>query len=149
VTLANDITSDPDQLLEQILSQNELYGGWNFTHALETIQQQMESTWAGDRSPVVILISDENPVFEEETVYDLSRAAVRLGKPLEFHAVSFVWEYHPSSLQRMANIAREVYDNTPHDPLAPAGNPCSYHVASDTPQLVTHLASLAESLKKP
>ena len=53
-------------------------------------------------------------------------------KPLEFHAVSFESDSFSLSLQRAANIAREVYDNAPRDPLAPAGNPCSYHVASDT-----------------
>ncbi|CAG8553504.1 2166_t:CDS:2 [Acaulospora colombiana] len=50
VTISNDTSSDPDQLLDLILNNANYYGGTNFTRAIETIQQQMEDTWSTERS---------------------------------------------------------------------------------------------------
>ncbi len=36
------------------------------------------------------------------------------------------------SLRRMVQIATEVYDTAPRDPLAPLSDPCSYNEALDT-----------------
>jgi hypothetical protein len=47
--LANDTASNPDQLLDAVLRQNGGYGGTNFTHALQTIQREMERTWVTER----------------------------------------------------------------------------------------------------
>jgi hypothetical protein len=95
VTLSNDTSSDPDQLLDLILNNANYYGGTNFTHAVETIQAQMENTWSTERSvftipsllillelfssPVVIFLSDGECAISDSTIYDLCRAAVRLG----------------------------------------------------------------------
>ncbi|PVF92927.1 hypothetical protein CPB86DRAFT_144289 [Serendipita vermifera] len=150
VTISNNTASDPDQLLNLILNNANAYGGTNFTHALETIQSEMEKTWATERSPVVIFLSDGECQVSDSTVYDLCRAAVRLGKPLAFHAVSFGPESSSHYLRRMAAIANEVYASAPRDPLAPAGvNPCGYTAALDTVQLANTFMSIAESLKNP
>ena len=51
---------------------------------------------------------------------------------LSFHAVSFGLDAHSTSLRRMVQIATEIHDAAPQDPLAPPGNPCSYSKALDT-----------------
>lgn len=96
VTLSNDMVSDGDQLLEKVIGGANLWGGTNYTAALQTVQTEMESTWASDRlvlggtrcqkkpltqirSPVVIFLSDGECDIEDTTVYDLCRSASRLG----------------------------------------------------------------------
>ena len=93
-------------------------------------------------------------------MYDLCRAAVRAGyiypfsplstqtdedtsSALSFHAVSFGVQARAGSLRRMVQIAMEIHDAAPRDPLAPPGNPCSYSEALDT---VRHVESLGEYL---
>jgi hypothetical protein len=91
-------------------------------------------------------------------MYDVCRGAVRQGfvdllpkrsftdllttqknarRPLSFHAVSFGQEATSSSLRRMAQIALEVQNTAPHDPLLPAtaNVPSSYTEALDTVSL--------------
>ena len=55
-------------------------------------------------------------------------------RPLSFHAVSFGQDASSSSLRRMTEIALEVQNNAPHDPLLPAAAnvPSSYTEALDT-----------------
>jgi hypothetical protein len=55
-------------------------------------------------------------------------------RPLSFHAVSFGQDATSSSLRRMAQIALEVQNNAPQDPLLPANAniPSSYTEALDT-----------------
>jgi hypothetical protein len=55
-------------------------------------------------------------------------------RPLSFHAVSFGQDPSTASLRRMAQIALEVQNNAPHDPLLPAvaNVPSSYTEALDT-----------------
>lgn len=98
---------------------------------------------------MVIFLSDGERRFDEEAAYDLCRAAVRLGfvgsvldsclfrhtyrRPLAFHAVSFGEDGGSVYLQQMSNIAHEIYEAAPPDPLIPAGtNPCSFNEALDT-----------------
>ena len=58
----------------------------------------------------------------------------RLRKPLSFHAVSFGNAKSAHILQRMAQLALEIQDNAPQDPLLPAASviPSSYTTALDT-----------------
>ena len=55
-------------------------------------------------------------------------------RPLSFHAVSFGQDSTTASLRRMAQIALEVQNNTPRDPLVPDAIdiPSSYTAALDT-----------------
>ena len=101
------------------------------------------------RTPVVVFLSDGECRFEDEVVYDLCRSAVRAGyatsvilhhfrtlrpprSALSFHAVSFGSEAQAGSLHRMVQIATEIHDAAPRDPLMPLGIPCSYSEALDT-----------------
>ncbi|PVF91137.1 hypothetical protein CPB86DRAFT_409853 [Serendipita vermifera] len=150
VTISNDTSSDPDQLLDLILSNANYYGGTNFTRAIETIQTQLENTWSTERSPVVIFLSDGECAISDSTVYDLCRSAIRLGRPLALYTVSFGRESSSSSLRRIATVAGEVYESAPPDPLAPVGvNPCTYTSALSTVQLANTFMNIAESLKNP
>jgi hypothetical protein len=108
------------------------------------------------RTPVVIFLSDGEDHVNDEPIYDLCRSAVRQGfvdfrfrfpltaandtnvrRPLSFHAVSFGHDVNSSSLRRMAQIALEVQNNAPQDPLLPANAniPSSYTEALDTVRL--------------
>ena len=55
-------------------------------------------------------------------------------RPLSLHAVSFGHEAASTSLRRMAQIALDVQNNAPQDPLLPVGAsiPSSYTEALDT-----------------
>ena len=55
-------------------------------------------------------------------------------RPLSFHAVSFGRDTASSSLRRMAQIALDVQNTAPQDPLLPAAAsvPSSYTEALDT-----------------
>ncbi|KIM24947.1 hypothetical protein M408DRAFT_331430 [Serendipita vermifera MAFF 305830] len=147
--LTNDTISDPDRLLETILRQGGGHGGTNFTHALQTVQREMERTWATERYPIVIFLSDGQCRVADSVIYDLCRRAVTLGRPLSFHAVSFGTDTYSNSLRRMVAVAGEVYAAAPRDPLAPPGNPCTFSAALDTIQLADTFMSIAASLKKP
>ena len=59
---------------------------------------------------------------------------VNARRPLSFHAVSFGHDAASSSLRRMAQIALDVQNNAPQDPLLPATAhvPSSYTEALDT-----------------
>ncbi len=110
----------------------------------------------GFRAPIVIFLSDGECSLEDTTIYGICRRAVALGlvfpnifpsafetsllsrshsrKPLSFHAVSFGADNYSHSLRRMAQIAREVQNNAPRDPLAPPNSviESSYTNALDT-----------------
>ena len=55
-------------------------------------------------------------------------------RPLSFHAVSFGKDAASSSLRRMAQVALDVQNTAPQDPLLPAAAsvPSSYTEALDT-----------------
>lgn len=103
------------------------------------------------RTPVVIFLSDGEDDIRDENIFDICRSAVRQGfvdflsfpiasnevddrRPLSFHTVSFGQDVTSTSLRRMAQIALEVQNNAPRDPLLPANAniPSSYTEALDT-----------------
>ncbi|KAF8270139.1 hypothetical protein EI94DRAFT_1572222, partial [Lactarius quietus] len=150
MSIENDLTSSPDELLTAAL-QYIASGGTNFTNALESAQNVMTSHWSTERTPVMIFLSDGLAPLMDEVIYDVCRDAVRQGRPLSFHAVSFGQEASSISLRRMSEIALEVQNNAPHDPLLPATAkvPSSYTEALDTVRLAETFLGIAESLRKP
>jgi len=148
--LTNDFTRTPDQLLDAAVV-HTARGGTDFTQALMSAQRVMCQHWSTERTPVVIFLSDGECTVRDQTVQDLCRAAVTLGKPLSFHAVSFGPQRSSTSLRRMADIAIEVQNNAPRDPLAPAAAlvASSYAEALDTVRLAETFLGIAESLRKP
>jgi hypothetical protein len=99
----------------------------------------------------MIFLSDGECHIADQTMQDLCRSAVRLGsvagflvglsisdtissKALSFHSVSFGPDGSSSSLRRMTQIALDVQNNAPRDPLAPpaATVASSYTQALDT-----------------
>ncbi|ETW76252.1 hypothetical protein HETIRDRAFT_329423 [Heterobasidion irregulare TC 32-1] len=146
--VTNDFSSTPDQLLSLLLTQEEA-GGTNFDAALKEAQQTMQSSFSSERAPVLIFLSDGECSVRDETVYDICRKAVTLGKPLSFHAVSFGQDYSSSQLRRMAQLAEEVYSTAPQDQLASTATiSCSYTNAIDTIQLTETFLGIADSLTK-
>jgi len=67
-------------------------------------------------------------------------------RPASFHAVSFGHDAASSSLRRMAEIALDVQNNAPRDPLLPANAniPSSFTEALDTVR-GDHLLSIREN----
>ncbi|PVF95046.1 hypothetical protein CPB86DRAFT_739378 [Serendipita vermifera] len=151
VVCSNDTESGADQLLGLLPNNATEDGGTNFTQTLELLRRELENTWTTERYPVVIFMSDGERAFEEEVAYDLCRAAVRLGRPLAFHTVAFGEDIGGGRfLRRMTDIATDIYDTAPPDPLLPAGeNPCSFTEAKDTVELAKTYLSIAESLSNP
>jgi hypothetical protein len=111
----------------------------------------MEQYWSTERTPVIIFLSDGESPIEDQTVQDLCRAAIRLGKALSFHSVSFGRDKYSSSLRRMFEIALEAQNNAPRDPLACASATVvsTYSEALDTVQLAETFLGIANSLTKP
>ncbi|KAG1778913.1 hypothetical protein EV702DRAFT_1093073 [Suillus placidus] len=146
----NDFVSSPDQLLDAVL-RYDADGGTNFTAAVQRSQSVMEQHWSTERSPVIIFLSDGECHIADQTIQDLCRSAVRLGKALSFHAVSFGPDRASTSLRRMTQIALDIQNNAPRDPLAPpaATVASSYTQALDTVQLAETFLGIAESLRKP
>ncbi|KAG2365210.1 hypothetical protein BDR07DRAFT_1399490 [Suillus spraguei] len=146
----NDFVSSPDQLLDAVLPYGA-GGGTNFTAAVLQAQSVMEQHWSTERSPIIIFLSDGECGIADQTVQDLCRSAVRLGKALSFHAVSFGPDGSSATLRRMTQIALDIQNNAPRDPLAPAAAivASSYTQALDTVQLAETFLGIAESLRKP
>lgn len=149
-SIENDFASSPDELLTAAL-RFEADGGTDFVRALEAAQNIMNAHWSTERTPVLVFLSDGEDYVRDEPIYDICRGAVRQGRPLSFHAVSFGQDAASSSLRRMAQIALDVQNNAPHDPLLPATAhvPSSYTEALDTVRLAETFLGLAESLRKP
>jgi hypothetical protein len=101
----------------------------------------------------VIFLSDGEDRVIDDVIFDLCRSSLIRGfvnsplvrfsgladdannrRPLSFHAVSFGQDASSASLRRMAQIALEVQNNAPHDPLLPAvaNVPSSFTEALDT-----------------
>jgi hypothetical protein len=148
--IVNDFSSSPDQLLDAMLP-HSAYGGTSFTDAILQAQSVMEQHWSTERSPVIIFLSDGECYIADQPVQDLCRSAVRLGKPLSFHAVSFGSDTSSTYLRRMSQIALDIQNNAPRDPLVPpaATVASSYTQALDTVQLAETFLGIAESLRKP
>jgi hypothetical protein len=66
-------------------------------------------------------------------------------KPLSFHAVSFGQDVTSATLRRMAQIASDVQQNAPRDPLLPANAniPSSYTEALDTVRRNLYLSQIS------
>ncbi|KAG1725513.1 hypothetical protein EDB19DRAFT_1644008 [Suillus lakei] len=148
--IVNDFSSSPDQLLDAMLP-HSAHGGTNFTAAVQQGQTVMEQNWSTERSPILIFLSDGQCRIADQPVQDLCRSAVRLGKPLSFHAVSFGPDKSSTSLRRMTEVARIIQNNAPRDPLVPpaATVASSYTQALNTVQLAETFLRIAESLRKP
>ncbi|KAF8452913.1 hypothetical protein L210DRAFT_3617960 [Boletus edulis BED1] len=148
--IVNDFTSTPDQLLGPVLGAGTR-GGTNFSLAINRAQAVMEQSWSTERFPVIIFLSDGICSIGDDVMQDLCRTAIRLGKAVSFHAVSFGPDGSSMYLRRMAEIARDAQNNAPRDPLAPATAAIlsSYTEALDTVQLAQTFLGIAESLRKP
>jgi len=148
--LTNDFTSNPDQLLESILGE-EASGGTNFSVALHASQQVMLHNGNTERAPVMIFLSDGECNVSDRAIQEVCQSALRQGKPLSFHSVSFGQDASTSTLRRMADIALEIQNNAPRDVLVPAAAsvPSSFATALDTVRLTETFLGIAESLRKP
>ncbi|KAI0723140.1 hypothetical protein C8Q76DRAFT_671490 [Earliella scabrosa] len=143
----HDFRSEPANLLNTVLRYGST-GGTNFTGAIQTAKSLVERHWSNERTPVVIFLSDGECSIADETMQDLCRRSIALGKPLSFHAVAF--GPNTGTLRRMAQIARDVESRAPPDPLNPhAGVPSSYTEALDTIRLAETFLGIADSLAKP
>ncbi|KAI0259083.1 hypothetical protein BC834DRAFT_908110 [Gloeopeniophorella convolvens] len=148
--VTNNFTSSPDQLLRAVLM-HQARGGTNFAAALRAGQTVMSSHWSTERTPIMIFLSDGECSVPDESIQDVCRSAIQLGKPLSFHSVSFGPDTSSSSLRRMTQLALETQNNAPRDPLMPAtaNVPSSFSVALDTVRLAETFLGIAESLRKP
>ncbi|KAF8548836.1 hypothetical protein OG21DRAFT_1448641 [Imleria badia] len=148
--IVNDFASTEDQLLDVLLGFGT-NGGTNFTLAIQQTQAIMEQSWSTERFPVIIFLSDGECSIGDDVMQDLCRTAVRLGKAVSFHAVSFGPDGSSMYLRRMSQIAQDAQNNAPRDPLAPAAATIlsSYTEALDTVQLAETFLGIAESLRKP
>ncbi|KAI0290684.1 hypothetical protein BC826DRAFT_956091 [Russula brevipes] len=155
--LSNDFTSSPDQLLNFVLAW-QTDRGTKFTAALGAGQAVMEQYWSTERlvtrpssTPVMIFLSDGEGSVSDTTIQDLCRSAVRLGKPLSFHSVSFGPDSSSSTLRRMTQLALEIQNNASSGSRTPQGTsvPSSFTVALDTVRLAETFLGIAESLRKP
>ncbi|KAI0253468.1 hypothetical protein BJV78DRAFT_1153084 [Lactifluus subvellereus] len=126
----NDFTSSPEELLYSLLHE-KADGATNFSLALAAGQS------------VMMQVTDE-------AIQDLCYSAIQYGKPLSFHAVSFGKDNLAATLRRMAELALEVQNEAPHDPLLPtaANIPSSFATALDSVRLTETFLGIAESLRK-
>ncbi|KAK0239015.1 hypothetical protein EDD85DRAFT_527825 [Armillaria nabsnona] len=125
--VTNDFTSSPEDLLNGLLLY-QARGGTNYDLALIDARNVITANWSPERVPVVIFLSDGECSVRDESVQDLCRAAIALGKPLSLHTVSF----GPSNLV-----------------LRPARIDSSYAEALDSVRLAETFLGIAESLRKP
>ncbi|CAE6410576.1 unnamed protein product [Rhizoctonia solani] len=147
--LANDFTSTTDRLLSQLL-QTSASGGTNFNLALAHAQTLIRTHWNSDKAPVLVFLSDGQCGLNQNTVYDLCRSSVQLGKPLAFYSVSFGPENSSAPLREMVQIAREVYMAAPRGTAGNIqGDPCAYYNAVDSIQLASTFLGISNSLHKP
>ncbi|KAL5513533.1 hypothetical protein ACEPAH_3932 [Sanghuangporus vaninii] len=145
----NDFSSTPDNLLDSILRYSA-DGGTNFSAAIHMAEEIMTRHWSTERAPVVIFLSDGECSIGDDVVYSLCRKAVGLGRALSFQAVSFGPDGSSTWLRRMVQIAKEVQDRAPRDPLLPANAvvESSYSIALDSVRLAETFLGIAESLRK-
>ncbi|EJD00191.1 uncharacterized protein FOMMEDRAFT_112544 [Fomitiporia mediterranea MF3/22] len=146
---SNDFTSSPDALLEKLL-QYTAGGGTNFGVALSLTENILAQHWSTERTPIVIFLSDGECSVRDDVVYSLCRRAVSLGRAVSFQAVSFGPDGSSTFLRRMAQIAKEVEDRAPRDPLLPANAVVgsAYNIALDSVRLAETFLGIAESLRK-
>ncbi|KAG8833320.1 hypothetical protein FRC17_010895 [Serendipita sp. 399] len=140
IPTAYPYSSTPDELLDITLNQpHDCNGGYNdFNVAMRLAGEEMERTWSSERSPVIIFLSDGEDPVPTEAMYDVCRSAVRRGRPVAFYSLLFGQDVNAQSLIKMADIAKEVWDTAPPDPLNLSAI-----------QLATTFLDIAESLKNP
>ncbi|KIM52556.1 hypothetical protein SCLCIDRAFT_549583 [Scleroderma citrinum Foug A] len=160
--IENDFTSTPDQLLDALLPY-KADRGTNYTAALVHAQDLMKKHWCTERPPVIIFLSDGECGIADQTMQDLCRTSVQLGKALSFHSVSFGSDVYSQCLRRMVEIAQDAQNDVqakarPAETLwrsfssqAPTANTVksTYNQALDTVQLSETFLRIAESLRKP
>ncbi|KAG6329583.1 hypothetical protein ID866_9506 [Astraeus odoratus] len=149
--VTHDFSSNPDQLLDVLLNSGTGHGT-DFTAAIMEAQAVMTRYWSTERSPVIIFLSDGEGKLADETMHDLCRASVQLGKSASFHAVLFGSDRKSTTLRKMADIARAAQNNAPSGSgtlPAAATILSSYTQALDTVQLTETFLGIAESLRKP
>ncbi|KAK0202722.1 hypothetical protein DFS33DRAFT_1436579 [Desarmillaria ectypa] len=146
--VTNDFTSSPLDLLNSLL-RYQARGGTDYDTALSDARNVMTENWSPERAPVVIFLSDGECSVRDESVQDLCRVAIALGKPLSLHTVSF--GPRNSVLRRMALIALGIQNSAPPDPNAPAAAriDSSYAEALDSVRLAETFLGIAEALRKP
>ncbi|PAV19468.1 hypothetical protein PNOK_0440200 [Pyrrhoderma noxium] len=145
----NDFHSTPDQLIDRLLQQ-QAGRGTDFDAALVKANELMVRYWSPERSPVIIFLSDGECSMTNNIMYDLCRTAIRLGRAVSFHSVSFGSERYSAWLRRMVDIAKEVEGAAPRDPLLSANAivESSYNVALDSVRLAETFLGIADSLRK-
>ncbi|KAH9026661.1 hypothetical protein EDB84DRAFT_1589144 [Lactarius hengduanensis] len=133
--VVNDLTSSPDELLDIVLN-TRASGSTNFATALRAGQAVMVDNWSTERTPIMIFLSDGECSVPDTAIQDLCRSAIQHRKPLSFHA--------------MAQLALEIQNEAPHDPMFPATAriPSSFTTALDTVRLAETFLRIAESLRK-
>lgn len=149
--VADDFTSSPDQLLDIMLS-NHATSGTDFATALRAAESIMVRYWNTERTPIMIFLSDGQSAVSDEVVRDLCRSALRLGKPLSFHSVSFGPDSSIPILRNMAQIALEIQESVPQNTGIPATTnvpPSSFATALDTVRLTETFLGIADSMRKP
>ncbi|KAF9228244.1 hypothetical protein BS17DRAFT_877588 [Gyrodon lividus] len=146
----NDFTSTPDQLLDMMLPYLA-DGGNDFDLVIRRAQGVMEQSWSTERTPVIIFLSDGIWTITDQVMQDLCRSAIRLGKSLSFHSVSFGPDADSVTLRRMTQIALDAQNSAPRDPLGSASATVlsTFSQALDTVQLAETFLGIAESLRKP
>ncbi|KAH9047481.1 hypothetical protein EDB83DRAFT_2317547 [Lactarius deliciosus] len=104
------------------------------------------------RIPIMIFLSDGQSAVSDEVVQDLCRSALRLGKQLSFHAVSFGPDSSVPILRKMAQIALGIQESAPQNaglPAAASVPPSSFATALDTVRLTETFLGIADSMRKP
>jgi len=144
--LVSDFTSTPDQLLHLVLAEQP-DNGTNFTAALGAAGAIMCQNWSTERPPIMFFLSDGECPVSDEAIQDVCRSAVQRGKPLSFHAVSFGPDSSAHYLKRMTELALEIQNNAPHDPLLPAASfiSSSFTSAIDAIRLADKFQQFAEA----
>ncbi|CAE6339205.1 unnamed protein product [Rhizoctonia solani] len=114
------------------------------------LQQAYHVVFVIDRTPVLVFLSDGQCTLDRNTVYNLCRLCVQLGKPLAFYSVSFGPENSSTPLREMVQIAREIYASAPRNTLGNIqGDSCAYYNAVDSIQLAGTFLGISNSLHKP
>jgi hypothetical protein len=97
----------------------------------------------------MIFLSDGECQISDEVIQEVCASAIRRGRPLSFHSVSF-GRRSTSVLRRMAQVALEMQNNAAPALRTDAANiPSSFNTALDTVRLAETFLRIAESLRKP
>ncbi|KAJ6609456.1 hypothetical protein B0H10DRAFT_2063907 [Mycena sp. CBHHK59/15] len=149
ICLENDVTSTPDELLQAVVT-TAAEGVTSFERAISTAQNVMRDHWSTTRDPVVIFLSDGEGDISDETIRNLGRSAITLGKPLSFHSVLFGRDRYIGRLERMSRLALGIQNRAPVvGARVEVTVPSSFSRALSTVDLTQTFLDFAESLRKP